>query len=217
MFIEYLSKDPRFFFAMLLTVVVSICLHELAHGLMAIWLGDRTPIEQERMTLSPLVHMGIPSLICLLLAGIAWGAMPVDRARLRGRFGPAVVAAAGPAMNILLAVLAIAALGLWQRFDLRRGDELSQVAQNGMYLLWVVGVANVLLALFNLLPIPPLDGSRILGNFSHSFDTTVNMLAASAPIVMIQFSILIFGAAGYLLTPAAVKIAKGALDLVRGS
>jgi len=50
LFIEYLSKDPRFFFAMLITVVVSICLHELAHGLMAIWLGDRTSIEQERIT-----------------------------------------------------------------------------------------------------------------------------------------------------------------------
>ena len=69
MFIEQLSKDPRFFFAMLITIVVSICLHELAHGFAAIWLGDRTPIESGHMTLSPFVHMGVVSLICLLLAG----------------------------------------------------------------------------------------------------------------------------------------------------
>src|SRR5438309_6666732 len=107
LFIEYLQKEPRFFFAWVLTIVVSVCLHELAHGLVAVWLGDDTPIQQERMTLNPLVHMGPSSLICLLLAGIAWGAMPVNTNRLRGRYGGALVAAAGPLTNILLATLAL--------------------------------------------------------------------------------------------------------------
>src|SRR5579862_344316 len=105
MFIENLTQDPQYFWAMIIAVVVSICLHELAHGIVAIWLGDRTPIELGRITLNPLVHMGLPSLIVLLISGIAWGAMPVNERRLRGKYAPALVAAAGPAMNVLIAVI----------------------------------------------------------------------------------------------------------------
>src|SRR3954447_26147620 len=114
-FIENLQKDPRFFLAVCITVVVSISLHELAHGIVAIWLGDRTPIETGHMTLNPAVHLGPISLICLLLAGIAWGSMPVTPSRLRGRYGDALVAAAGPIMNLLLGAIALVALGLWRR------------------------------------------------------------------------------------------------------
>ena len=73
MFIEQLSTDPQYFFAVCITVVLSVCLHELAHGIVAIWLGDRTPIETGHMTLNPAVHMGWMSLVLLLVAGIAWG------------------------------------------------------------------------------------------------------------------------------------------------
>src|SRR4051794_8117784 len=105
MFFEELQKDPRFFMAVVITVVVSICIHELSHGFMAIALGDRTPIESGHMTLNPAVHMGVFSVLCLLTAGIAWGSMPVDPTRLRGRYADALVAAAGPASNVVLALL----------------------------------------------------------------------------------------------------------------
>ena len=85
-------------------------LHELAHGWAAIWLGDQTPVRQGRMTGNPLVHMGPWSLLMLAVAGIAWGQMPIDRTRLRGRHGEAIVAAAGPAMNVLLALAALSTL-----------------------------------------------------------------------------------------------------------
>ncbi len=80
--IEQLSKDPQFFLAVCITVVLSICVHELAHGIVAIWHGDRTPIETGHMTLNPAVHMGAMSLILLLVAGIAWGQMPITPSRL---------------------------------------------------------------------------------------------------------------------------------------
>ena len=76
-----LSENPAdrfFFFAVVLTVVVSIVLHELAHGWMAMKLGDPTPRLEGRMTGNPLVHMGPWSLLALALAGIAWGSMPID-------------------------------------------------------------------------------------------------------------------------------------------
>src|SRR5690242_8274392 len=117
MFLESLQSNPRFFMAVVITVVVSICLHELCHGIVAIWCGDRTPIERGHMTLNPAVHMGVFSVICLLLAGIAWGSMPINPRRMRGKYAPALVSAAGPACNILLSVLALLSVGLWDRFD----------------------------------------------------------------------------------------------------
>ena len=99
LFIQTAASDPRYFFAWILVVVVSICLHEFAHGVVAVWLGDQTPIEEGRITLNPLVHMGPVSMIALLIGGIAWGAMPVNPSRLRGRYAPALVAAAAAASS----------------------------------------------------------------------------------------------------------------------
>lgn len=215
-FIETAAKDPRYFFAVILTVVVSVCLHELAHGVVAVWLGDDTPIEQERITLNPLVHMGPVSIITLLLAGIAWGAMPIDPRRIRWRYGPALVAAAGPLTNILLAVVSLVALGLWYRFDATPAHALSQAAANGRFLLQVFGTVNVLLAMFNLIPIPPLDGSRILGNFSHRFEDLTETVVRYSPIGYLQVSIIVFMVAGSFLMPVAMSLAFKIVVLTSG-
>ena len=94
---------PAFVIAWAFWIIFSICLHELSHGWAAIALGDRTPIESGHMTFNPLVHMGGMSLVAFALIGIAWGAMPINPARLRGRYAEALVALAGPAMNLVLA------------------------------------------------------------------------------------------------------------------
>jgi Zn-dependent protease len=216
MFIQELGKDPGFFFGMVLVITFSICLHELAHGLTAVWLGDRTPIEEGRITLSPFVHMGLISLICLLISGIAWGAMPVNERKLRGRYGVALVAAAGPLTNVLLAALALIGLGLWMRLDPRPRDELSQMAANARQLLWLIGVANVLLALFNLLPIPPLDGSNILRSLIPSFGRTWKATLHAMPGMYVQMTVVAFCAAGWLISPFAGKTALRIVHLTRG-
>ena len=147
-------------------VIFSITLHELAHGWVALWQGDDTPRRLGRMTANPLVHMGGMSLLMFALIGIAWGVMPTDPSKYRWRRkGRIVVAGAGPAMNLALAVVALVALVVW----LAAGPPGHQAYTNIAVFLWTGGWLNVLLAMFNLLPIPPLDGSNILSGLSMRF------------------------------------------------
>lgn len=175
------AADRFYFLAVALTVVISIVLHELAHGWAAIRLGDDTPIREGRMTGNPLVHMGPWSLVMLAVAGIAWGQMPIDHSRLRGRRAQAIVAAAGPAMNVLLAAVALSVLAgllhLWGytgvpvtlfMADLP-GSPVTSTQSNAIQFLLLFGVTNLLLAMFNLIPVPPLDGSHIIANFSRPY------------------------------------------------
>ncbi len=142
--------------------------------------------------------------------------MPVDERRLRGRYGMALVALAGPATNALLAALGLIGLGLWMRFDPRPTVRLPQMAQNAQYLLWLVGVANVLLTLFNLLPVPPLDGSGILRSVSRSYDRMVQSVLQSSPGAYLQLSLVAFIAAGWVIGPVAGKVALRILHAVAG-
>lgn len=166
MFINALESDPFFFVCVVVTVVVSIVLHELAHGVAAIWQGDDTPIKLGHMTANPIVHMGWFSLILLAMVGLAYGRMPVNPSRFRSRFGNAMVAAAGPITNVLLAGLALTGLGLWSRFQ---AGDVSSFQANAQDFLWYFGYINVTLAGFNLIPVPPLDGSAILADFSPGY------------------------------------------------
>lgn len=94
-------------------IIGSITLHELAHGWAALRQGDSTPVEAGHMTLNPVVHMGKVGLIMFAVAGIAFGMMPVDPSRFRSRHGDASVAAAGPAVNLVLAVVSFVCLCVW--------------------------------------------------------------------------------------------------------
>ncbi len=142
-------------------VITSIVLHELAHGWAALWQGDDTPRRYGHMTWNPLVHMGPMSLLMFAAVGIAWGQMPVDPSRFKwGRQGRFVVAAAGPAMNVALALIALTLLPIWLK--LAHGGVNDPLYSNVAEFLWVGGWLNFVLAMFNLLPIPPLDGSNIL-------------------------------------------------------
>lgn len=164
---EAWEHSPVFLVSWVVWAIGSIVLHELAHGWAAISRGDRTPIESGHMTWNPLVHMGHTSLILFALLGIAWGAMPVNPHRFRGRYDDALVAAAGPAMNLALAAVALGAYCLWVVFGDAAGSPLYGNLQTFLRLGIVL---NIVLMLLNLLPIPPLDGSRILGNLIPSFE-----------------------------------------------
>jgi Zn-dependent protease len=147
-------------------VVLSVVVHECAHGLVALWNGDSTARDGGRLTLHPVPHLdGLGTLVVpavLLLAGapvrFAWGKpAPVDHAALRDlRNGPVWVALAGPAANGLLAV-ALAAAGAAAPED-GLGPAWREIARGGV--LWNCG-----LAWLNLMPIPPLDGARVLERF----------------------------------------------------
>jgi Zn-dependent protease len=145
-------------------VLLSVTLHELAHGWAAIWQGDDTPVRLNRMTANPVVHMGPQSLIMFALCGIAWGMMPVNPYNFRNRrWGDVYVSAAGPAMNLLLAAVCLVLVTLWLRVAPAGTEPLYR---NGAEFLFTGMWLNLILAVLNLLPIPPLDGSKVLSGFS---------------------------------------------------
>jgi Zn-dependent protease len=151
--------DLQTFVLLLPVLLASLTLHELAHGVTATVLGDPTPREQGRLTLNPIAHMDpigtLLLVVTLLTAPFAFGwAKPVivsPRYFRRAREGMAIVAAAGPATNFVLALACLAPI----RF-LHVTGEASKV-------LTAAFVVNVVLGVFNLIPIPPLDGSRVVG------------------------------------------------------
>jgi Zn-dependent protease len=140
--------------------------------------------------------------------------MPVDERRLRGRYAPALVALAGPASNLLLAALGILAVGLWDRFDVRTADTMPGYLATLRYLLWTFGYANVMLALFNLLPVPPLDGARIASNFSSGYAQLIDRLTSSGAVLVPL--ILVFLFVSRPLVQFAGDIAVRGVQLVRG-
>jgi len=171
---ELMDGDYVYYLSVVTTVVISIVLHELGHGVAAIWQGDDTPRVTGHMTLDPMVHMGGMSLVLLFVIGIAFGQMPVNPSRFRGRFGRALVAAAGPAVNVVLALLGLTALALWLRatdtplvFESFHG--LRETLNNGQFFLFIFGYINIVLFLLNLIPIPPLDGSTVLADLSPGY------------------------------------------------
>jgi Zn-dependent protease len=184
----------------------------LSHGIVAIYFGDRTPIETGHMTLNPAAHMSGMSIILLLVAGIAWGSMPINPSRLRGRHARALVALAGPLCNVLLALIALTALGLWDRRN--SGEDPTAAIAMWRYFLFIFGVTNLMLAIFNLLPVPPLDGSNIVADFSSALARTMyNMRQGGQSTIVF---LVIFAFAGYFIEPMALHAAEWFLILVRG-
>jgi Zn-dependent protease len=150
--------DLQTFLLVLPVLLASLTLHELAHGVTATALGDPTPREHGRLTLNPIAHMdplGTLLLVVTLLASpFAFGwAKPVlvePRYFKHPREGMAIVAVAGPATNFVLALACLAPI----RF--------LDVTGGAADVLWAAFIVNVVLGVFNLMPIPPLDGSRVI-------------------------------------------------------
>lgn len=140
-------------------LLIAFTIHELAHAVTADRLGDPTPRRMGRITLNPLKHLDPIGTILLLLVGFGW-AKPVliNPMNLRGnpRVAMGIVAAAGPISNIIMAVLG--ALVIRSGVVNLQGAAAMSV---GMFLFVFVQI-NLILAFFNLIPVPPLDGSKIL-------------------------------------------------------
>lgn len=145
-----------------LILIISIVVHEVAHGVTALWQGDETAKRAGRLTLNPISHIDplgsivIPAICILFSSGVVLGwakPVPINPYNFRNRrFGEAMVAFAGPLSNIVLALIA----GLYLRF----GGAGMPIY---MYeLLQISVLINLVLAVFNLVPLPPLDGSKIL-------------------------------------------------------
>jgi Zn-dependent protease len=149
-------------------IITSICLHELAHGWMALRCGDSTPRDLGHMTMSPMVHMGPFSLLMFAMTGIAWGAMPVNPSAFRRKHDDALVAIAGPMMNLLIAFVCVVGYILWLGLGQGgwTGTRVSEPLYTVVEIFFRLGaMLNVVLMLFNLIPVPPLDGSKVVMSF----------------------------------------------------
>jgi Zn-dependent protease len=161
-------------------LVIAIVFHEVSHGWAALALGDPTAKEQRRLTFNPIRHVDpvgtiiLPGFLALIGAPVfGWAKpVPVNQRRLNNpRFGMMAVAAAGPAMNFALAAVGAVGLGLSLPLDpyfaasdtgmpmLAAGDGTVSLAATGLF--YFISI-NVFLGLFNLLPLPPFDGSHIV-------------------------------------------------------
>jgi Zn-dependent protease len=156
--------------ALIVPLVLAIVFHEVAHGWMARALGDPTAAEQNRLSLNPVRHVDpfgtviLPGLLALAKAPVfGWARpVPVNARRLRNpRFGMMAVAAAGPGINLVMAGVAAVLLG-WQFVIYADTQAPSMAARFLAANLMNFIQINVFLALFNLLPVPPFDGSHIV-------------------------------------------------------
>lgn len=167
---------------MLPAIVLGLTFHEYAHGLAAYKLGDNTARAQGRLTINPAAHVDPVGLILLFLAGFGWAKpVPINPLNFKGdmRRGVLLVSLAGPATNLLLA---IAAAIIWGALA---GLKLPYFNDIMMYMIQI----NVVLAIFNLIPVPPLDGSKILAGILPGRQEWLYKMEAYGMIILI---VLIF-------------------------
>ncbi len=169
MLLRILAEDPLVFFIIVVALAGSLALHELGHALVALWSGDDTAKTAGRVTLNPFAHLDPFGTLLLLVAGVGWARpVPVNPLKFTNyRVGLFAVSIAGIVVNLLLAL----GFGLLIRFLLAidpptitaalRGGYISGLGVVALALLYATSI-NISLAVFNLLPIPPLDGSKIL-------------------------------------------------------
>ncbi len=176
-------------------IIIGLTFHEYAHGMAAYFLGDRTASDQGRLTLNPIPHLDVMGLIMLYFAGFGWAKpVPVNPYNFRGNKdrGMLLVSLAGPFSNLLLAFVAAVLLGAF----FVDSQQFSKFIQ-------MLIIINCNLAIFNLLPIPPLDGSKILmGAFPGSKHLISGLEQYGVIILVILLFTGIFSKVlGFLLTP----------------
>ena len=183
-FLAIFQQSPAAAVALLLGLVVGVVVHEAAHAYSAYLLGDDTAYRAGRVTLNPAAHLDLLGSIMFLMAGFGWGKpTPVVTSKLRGGvLGPVAVAAAGPLSNLLI-VAVCAALNQLPPF------------QSG-YLQVIVLLAafgNALLFVFNLIPIPPLDGAKVIFPFlPRSLSGFVDFMNQYGPMILLVLVLLTF-------------------------
>ena len=148
---------------LLLSVVpalICITLHELAHGYVAYRLGDDTAKRAGRLTLNPLRHIDIMGLLMMIVFKFGWAKpVPVNMWKFKNpKKGMAITAAAGPIANLLIALVFLFLYGFLFALLHRPGRSLNWLLE----MLYITAYLSVALAIFNIIPIPPLDGSKVL-------------------------------------------------------
>lgn len=189
--ISLLQGNPVAFFVIAIVLVLSLTVHEWAHAYTADRLGDNTPRSYGRVTLNPIAHLDPFGTLLLLFAGFGFAKpVPVNPYRI-GRWGGLWVALAGPLSNIIIALLCVLIIKIG-------GFALLSNPILGITLSYVLSI-NVVLAVFNLLPIPMLDGSRILSALFPPFGKLVSKFDEH-PYGFVAVIVIIYAAGPFIST-----------------
>jgi Zn-dependent protease len=182
-------------FIVLLIALFSVILHELAHGVVAYWLGDKTAKEAGRLTLNPIKHIDpymsilVPVVLFILKAPVFGGAkpVPVNHHNLKGKeWGMALVAISGPLTNFLIALVSFL-IGYFSGILRTNPNSI------GFFIFMELVYLNLGFMIFNLIPIPPLDGSRVLYAISPDFFREILRKMEVYGIFVVYALILVFG------------------------
>jgi len=213
--IDLLFSNPAAFVQQLVLLIpaflIAVTVHELAHGLVADRLGDPTARLQGRLTLNPFPHIDPLGAIAFLVAGFGWAKpVPVNAYNLRHpRRDMAWIAAAGPISNFVVAFVALVVLVL-----VRRTVETAFLAEPLDGILIAVFRFNLALAIFNLIPLPPLDGGHFLPYlFPRGSWTLLHQLEQYGPFILIV--LVMTGATRYVIMPIFNVVSGFYVSLVR--
>lgn len=213
--IDLLFDNPALFVQRLVLLIpaflVAVTVHELAHGVVADRLGDPTARLQGRLTLNPLPHIDPLGAVAFLLAGFGWAKpVPVNSYNLRHPARDMVwIAAAGPLANFAVAFVGLVAVILAQRTV-----TLPFVAEPLIGMLAAVYRFNLVLAIFNLIPLPPLDGGHFLPYFLPRRSwTLMHRLEQYGPLLLLL--LVMSGATRYIVGPVFGVVSGLYLALVR--
>lgn len=181
--------NPFYVIPWVVTIVLGIGVHEFFHAWAGYKQGDDTAQREGRLTLNPLAHIDWMGLILLLVIGFGWGKpTPFNPYNLKyKKWGSALVSLAGPASNLLMALLALTLFTVlgFTNLSWAYSDNIFEV-----FLLFMIQI-NVVLFVFNLIPIPPLDGSKVLYTFLGSNrQSLIYMLERQGPILLLFFIVL---------------------------
>lgn len=207
-----MNTNPLKIVIVLLIAVFSVILHELSHGVVAYFLGDRTAKDAGRLTLNPLKHIDpfmsilVPVVLYILKAPVFGGAkpVPVNYHNLKGKeWGMALVAISGPLTNFLLALISFL-IGYFS------GALTHDPTSYAYFVFAELVYLNLGFMLFNLIPIPPLDGSRVLYAIVPDAVREIMNKIESYGIILVYILILLFG---NVLSSLMINGMTGIIDL----
>ena len=187
MFLSLLLESPPLAVAWVAAIFLALTVHEFSHALVAKWRGDRTAEREGRLTLNPIAHIDLMGLIPLLLFGFGWAKpVPYNPYNLKNpKWDSVLVGIAGPVSNLLLAVIAAIIMRL-----LIVNGILTSLNLLIVFLVLLI-IINLFLMIFNLIPIPPLDGSKLLFAFfdAPKYENVRRFIAHRGPQILL---ILVF-------------------------